>query len=373
MATGRIPTTANSPLTAKGDIFTFSTGSAKLAVGNNGETLVADSAATVGLRYSAIPSASNPIINSAFDIWQRGTSSTTTGGYAADRWYAANNGNSTYSRQTTGDTTNLPSIQYCARLARNSGATSTDGTNFIYNFESTDSIPFAGKTVTLSFYARKGANLSDTIKVFLISGTGTDQNYWTTGFTGGATVASADITSSITTSWVRYTATGNVAATATQLGIQIEKKNVGTAGAADYVEVTGVMVNIGSVALPYRRNSGTLQGELAACQRYYYLAASGNTLPIASAFSNSATLMRSVIPFPVTMRTTVSLVATNGTNYYLYRSFAGDDLFNSLTIGDAGTNSCSVFNNTEIASTSGQGGYILTNNASASVAFSAEL
>ena len=51
MATGRIPTTANSPLTAKGDLFTFSTGSAKLAVGNNGETLVADSSTSTGLRY----------------------------------------------------------------------------------------------------------------------------------------------------------------------------------------------------------------------------------------------------------------------------------------------------------------------------------
>jgi hypothetical protein len=52
MATGRVPTTANSPLTAKGDLFTYSTAPARLAVGNNGETIVADSSTATGLRYT---------------------------------------------------------------------------------------------------------------------------------------------------------------------------------------------------------------------------------------------------------------------------------------------------------------------------------
>jgi hypothetical protein len=51
MATGRVPTTANSPLTAKGDLFGYSTAPARLAVGNNGESLVADSSTSTGLRY----------------------------------------------------------------------------------------------------------------------------------------------------------------------------------------------------------------------------------------------------------------------------------------------------------------------------------
>jgi len=51
MATGRVPTTANSPLTVKGDLFTFSTGSAKLAVGANDTALVADSTQSTGLAY----------------------------------------------------------------------------------------------------------------------------------------------------------------------------------------------------------------------------------------------------------------------------------------------------------------------------------
>jgi len=51
MATGRVPTTANSPLTVKGDLFTFSTASAKLAVGANDTALVADSTQSTGLAY----------------------------------------------------------------------------------------------------------------------------------------------------------------------------------------------------------------------------------------------------------------------------------------------------------------------------------
>jgi len=88
MATGRVPTTANSPLTAKGDLFTYSTAPARLAVGNNGESLVADSAATTGLRYQGNQAAGkNSIINGGFDIWQRGTSFVpTTTAFGPDRW-----------------------------------------------------------------------------------------------------------------------------------------------------------------------------------------------------------------------------------------------------------------------------------------------
>lgn len=53
MATGRVPTTANSPLTAKGDLFGYSTTQARVPVGNNGESLVADSSASTGLKWQA--------------------------------------------------------------------------------------------------------------------------------------------------------------------------------------------------------------------------------------------------------------------------------------------------------------------------------
>jgi hypothetical protein len=53
MATGRVPTTANSPLTAKGDLFGYSTTQARVPVGNDNEVLVADSSQSTGLKYTA--------------------------------------------------------------------------------------------------------------------------------------------------------------------------------------------------------------------------------------------------------------------------------------------------------------------------------
>ena len=57
---------AVSPLTTKGDVYTFSTSDARLGVGANGTTLVADSSEATGLKWQA-PSSYNPnytIINS---------------------------------------------------------------------------------------------------------------------------------------------------------------------------------------------------------------------------------------------------------------------------------------------------------------------
>jgi hypothetical protein len=294
-------------IAAKGDLI-VGTGAAtfdNLTAGSNGETLVADSSASVGLRYSATPSASNPVLNSAMQVWQRGTSFTISGltNYTADRWQAYTGAaGMTVTRQTTGDTTNLPNIQYCLRAARDSGNTGTAARSVFQSFESVNSIPFAGKTVTVSFYARKGANFTPTtVLLQLISGTGTDQNI-INGYTSQTDVISQSVTP--TTTWVRYSYTGTVPTNCTELAPYFSWSPTGTAGAADYLELTGVQIDVGSVALPYRTNSGTIQGELAAASRYYQRPATASLYAYyGSGVSESATASVIFVPLITSMRT----------------------------------------------------------------------
>jgi hypothetical protein len=247
----------------------------------------------------------NTVINGGFDIWQRGTSAVNQS-FLADRWQQFGNGSiTTVSRQATGDTTNLPFIQYAARIQRTSGQTGTALTYFSNTFETVNSVPLAGKTVTLSFYARAGANYSATsngLGVYLNSGTGTDQNVYS-GFSGAALPISSGAT--LTTTWQRFTYTATVASTATQLAIYFTYQPVGTAGANDYFDITGVQLELGSVATAFSRNGATIQGELAACYRYYqrYISNGGTyTLTGFRGIAGSATALYGATTLPVPMR-----------------------------------------------------------------------
>ena len=305
----------NTIVDAKGDLIAASANDtpARLAVGNNGETLVADSSTSTGLRYTGGTVQSNPVINSAFQVWQRGTSVSATNQslYTADRWMVATGASMTctISRQATGDTTNLPFIQYCARVQRNSGQTATGNWNIQQSMESINSIPFAGKTVTLSFYARKGANFSasgDLISIGFYSGTGTDQNFQN-GYTGTTNIVNT--TQAITTTWVRYSFTGSVAATATEMALVLGYTATGTAGAADFFEITGIQIDVGSVALPFRTYAGTIQGESAACQRYFVRLNTNSSSFIGQGMARSGTVygLFGSVPLPTSMRTAPSL------------------------------------------------------------------
>ena len=324
MATGRVPTTANSPLTTKGDLFTYDTSQARLAVGSNGETLVADSSTSTGLRWQSGVNG-NGIINGGFDIWQRGTSFTGTNNYTADRWqYYSSTSGRTITRQTTSDTTNLPFIQYAIRLQRDSGNSNTGVLTIGNSNESVESYKFAGRTVVLSFYARAGANYSASssgLGVFLKTGTGTDQNVITAGYTGSANTISQ--TATLTTTWQRFSYSASLPSTTTEYAVQFEFTPTGTAGANDWCEITGVQVELGATPSAFKRAGGTLAGELAACQRYYFRydpSATGTTIAFSRfgfGSANSTGAARVQIQNPTTMRVGPSTLDYN-TNIKLF-------------------------------------------------------
>jgi len=373
----------NAIVDAKGDLISATAADtpARLAVGNNGETLVADSAASTGLRWQASQAAGkNYAINGAFDVWQRGTSYnlTTTVAYGfADRWAA--NQDSTAAGVASQVTTSLPEgFRYALKLQRNSSGTNVNPIRTYQILETQNSIPLQGKVVTLSFWAKAGANYSSAssaLSVRVATGTGTDQSVTTLpsgGLTGYAEVVSTTVT--LTTSWQRFSLTSSaISSSATQAAFGFFFTPSGTAGADDSFQITGVQLEIGSVATSFTRTGGTLQGELAACQRYYQLLASGNGKALGMANSYATTAFDAFIHLPVEMRTTPTLSVVSGTNYYqIYTTLA--TTFNDFSLGGNTTARVVGLNKTGLSGlTAGQSGLVTTNNASSSVAVSAEL
>lgn len=370
----------NSIVDAKGDLISATADNtpARLAVGNNGETLVADSSASTGLRWQN-PKSVNYILNSNLNIWQRGTSFALASGtitYTADRWAALRGATgATITRQTTSDTTNLPSIKYAIRIQRDSGNSSTNNIAIGQSFENDSSTPLIGKTVVYSFWARKGADASTaTMSSSLVSGTGTNQNELG-GFTGAATVASTAPT--LTTDWVRYSATGTVSSSATQIAIRFTKTSAGTAGANDWIEITGVQVEIGSVATAFQTATGTLAGELAACQRYYW-----RQNPGSNAFGNlslngattSTTNAEIYIQAPNSMRVTPTVVDFSTLRISPYASALGALAVTAATLSARSNDLLILVNCTVSGATDDTLVQLQANNStSAYIGFSAEL
>jgi hypothetical protein len=370
---------AKSTLTTAGDtIYRNATVPARLGIGTAGQVLTVNSGATAPeWSTPVVPSSfsNNGILNSAFQIWQRGTSiaGATAVNYAADQWQLFRAG-TTLTRQATGDTTNLSNIQYCARVQRNSGTSGTSAVLLSQSLETLNAIPYAGKTVTLSFYARKGANYSGAssgMGATVFTGTGTDQNY-ISGFTGVATAFTFAPT--LTSTWQRFTQTGSIASTATELAVNFSYEPVGTAGANDYFEVTGVQLEVGSSATAFHTNQPTIATELAACQRYYYRIGGSYIYEVlGTGNARSTTVGDIVMNFPVTMRTAPT--ALDFSTVALLRDFSSSPIsISSIAFSGAGKNSVVAGCTVASGLTAGQNYYTVANNStSAYLAVSAEL
>jgi hypothetical protein len=327
--------TATSPLTGGGTSGSVTVGILDATTSNKGavqlSTSTSSTSTTLAATASAVkeaydfayrPNPSNPIINSAMQVAQRGTTFSSISGatYTLDRWQNFRGAGAVYSvsQQATSDTTNLPFIQYCARVGRPTGNTSLQALYLVQSLESLNSRAFAGKVVTFSFYARKGADFSGSSNILsleLTTGTGTDQNM-ISGYTGAASPISS--TATLTTTWQRFTyVSSTLSSSMTQLGINFNYTPTGTAGAADHFEITGIQVDVGSTALPFRTTGVTYQEELAICQRYYIRFNAGNAYGNVAntGYTSTTTLVNAFVQFPVTLRSIPSSIDQGNLSY----------------------------------------------------------
>ena len=332
MATGRIPDANTAPLTAKGDLYTYSTANARLAVGSNGDTLVADSAATTGLRWQGnFAAGKNKIINGDMSVWQRGTSFT-NGEFTSDRW-RVQFGSGTL---TTSRSTDVPSgFTYSSLVTVTSAGTRNAADYFIvsqliegFNSASLKQGASGALPYTISFWVKSsmtgsfsGAAASgDNTRSYGFTYTISAANTWErktitiTGDTsGGATAYPVDTSTGLRLkfdlgSGSNYQTTADTwAANNNRAGVSGTVSFAQTSSAT--WQITGIQLEAGSVATAFQTATGTIQGELAACQRYYYRTnASENYSPFGQGISTTATVAQIVVQHPVTMRTKPSSI-----------------------------------------------------------------
>jgi hypothetical protein len=171
-------------ITTKGDLIP-GTGSgtfARLAAGNNGESLVSDSSTATGLRYNASGNA-NLIAGGSFDIWQRGTGAFTTNAvYTSDRFYVYSSSSFSLSQETSVVPTGATNSAKITATAGSSYA------NMQFALEQSEVEKLAGQTVTFSVYLRANATYNGTTALKInTSTTGNSQTpTWTTQATSTA-------------------------------------------------------------------------------------------------------------------------------------------------------------------------------------------
>ncbi len=280
----------------------------------------------------------NKIINGAFNIWQRGTSfNAASNAYTADRWDTlTDKTNASVLTTQQAFTAGAAPVagyeaQYFLRTVFPSG-----GSFCIQEQRIEDVRTFAGQTVTLSFWAKADATV--TIAPTIV------QNF---GSGGSANVETTTSNLTLTTSWVRYSVTaaipsisGKTIGTSSYLAARAMRAVTASGFTIDF---WGVQLEAGSVATPFQTASGSIGGELALCQRYYYRAnALTTTADLAQGQVTSVTNVNCVLELPVTMR-----LASGTIDYPAMSNFVISDGTSiasptSITLNQASTNNVSL-------------------------------
>jgi len=269
-------------------------------------------------------------------VAQRGTSVTSVAhdDYTLDRWFqwassGSESGRSTVTKQSASGVANgISSSMKIAVTTAQTSVGSTDAFAIMQRLEAQDILQLGigtsvAKDLTLSFYARASGSFT------LCAGISTN---------GGGKYSKEN---SITTSWQRFTVTipattsasHDCTATGTSIGLQVfialmmggdrnnatnetwdtDLNGMGTANQSNFysstsnwLEITGVQLEVGSVATPFEHRS--YGEELARCKRYYQQWG-GNTGSerVMTGFYNSSNQLRICLPLHPNMRTTPSI------------------------------------------------------------------
>jgi hypothetical protein len=330
----------------------------------------------------------NKIINGDFTFNQRGfTSNTTSAAYNFDRWLQQNSGGTFTVTPQSFTPGAAPVAGYEATtFVQGITASQSAAGDFAIITQRIENVrTFAGNTVTVSFYAKANTG-TPKIAVEL------QQNFGSGG-SPSATVSKPAGAVTLTTSFARYSVTVAVPS--------ISGKTIGTTANTSYLELNlwtssgatnatrassigiqnftasiwGVQVEYGSKATPFQTASGSIQGELAMCQRYYFQAGGdSNYQMLGQGTGQSTTIAGILTQIPTQMRVTPTVVnfSTLGLQPYGGGTITA---VTALTIDTISTKNIPVANCT-VASGLTQGTMyrLITNNStSAYLGFSAEL
>jgi hypothetical protein len=344
----------NAIVDAKGDLIAASANDtpARLAVGSNGETLVADSSTSTGLRYQGnFAAGKNKIINGNFYFNQRAfTSTSTSGAYGFDRftWTGAGSGTQSYSAQTftagTAPVAGYESPNF-ARITTSSQNATDSRVDFDTSIEDVRS--FAGETTTISFWAKAASGTPKvSVEIVQVFGSGGSPSAFNPVYVAQVTLS---------TSWARYSVTttvpslsGKTVGTTTPgyLGLNLwvsagstYNSRTGSLGVQNNTfDFWGVQWEAGSVATAFQTATGTIQGELSACKRYLpsILVGAGNSLTgYATATTNSYVCAQ----FDVQARVAPTGLIVGGSSYTLFAGGGGSGTPTAIAFDSAGVNS----------------------------------
>ena len=350
---------------------------------------VNDITGTINLLGSSVAytAGKNKILNSDFRINQRGfTSATANQTYTFDRWVlACSAGVITLTPQTfTAGTAPVAGYEGTNFIRSVTTVVSTSNDVALLQQRIEDVRTFAGQTMTLSFWA-KAASGTPKIQPTI------EQNF---GTGGSATVITIGTAVTLSTSWARYTATfsipsisGKTIGTSSSLYIDLgltigtAQTAYGTIGTqAATIDIWGVQAENGSTATIFQTATGTIQGELAACQRYYYRQTASQVYSSFSTWASAYTTSivdNWLIPFPVSMRvaqtsggslTVSNIMITDGSTNYSTGTFSlattAQSVWGAAVRYQHGTAALTQYRTYQI---------VANNNAAAYIEYSAEL